>query len=1091
MGLFSSILAGYDPEYDDYDSPTAGTPRQNYDVPEDIKRNVVQKVGAEVEPKSVTGFLGNAAADVGEFASGLGSVIGHALVHPIDTAEAVGNAALHPIDTAEKLAQPFIDNYTPHEGEGIPSMLLRRAYDHPFDSLMDASFIVGGPASVAGTVAKATGAVRTAEVFEEVARRAAMIDPITLAQKTGRPIMKTMVPDAFARLRTSASLSASTSEEVTRQTYLMNEFNDGLKEASAHLNPAEMQIRFPYAEGRIPIIKDDMITEVTHRGALESRKVQAGTAIRPEALDEFVEKYRVHQEKYEKLAGLDPEGYANLAREKALREMDPADPEGMMKVDQAHQSALAEAMERKQRRSAKSTLTALDVAKEKNFREKATQLAVSQKTFDLTEINAMLPRDAAPTMDEALELMGPKGGVIVPHSGEVLTKDQSTVGNILTKVGEAKSWKENTGALFRSGALQQLDPNAALSRAYRSAIRGDTFGKIAGDAAEVGVKEGFAERMPKGWNPNLDPDVRAGTHQPLHPGSIHLDGTVGEHFERVQNRLAEVAEFDDAAKGLNLQDVAEHMAGAAEETFPLRADSPVYKIKKAMGDELAFYKRSFDPMTNPLAQISDKWVMGPFNLLNLSAKGTRILNNGYGNTAFIVMQGALPFSARGLDAAITAGRAMAGHFGLLTDEVSTKLGDILKLPGVAGGGLSGTEAFGRARDLGGRLAESSNPLLSRFGKYTQMVSKANENLENIYRGWSTIYEMKPGGMESVQNLIHSSASMSAFADRVGALRSAGVEAMSDGALQGAVKNMNRFLNDYNKTSAFDRNVARHVFPYHKFYKHSAELLLRFPFEKPIKGQLARAIGGAALQDTKDTLKSWGFDWNTMVPDYFRDSVPIRVDEGPDGTPAVMMLNTKGPNPFSFLSGSDVGEQGLAALHPLAKIALEQATGINMFTREKFQGASGTFSGRKVDPETGAIVEDYERPPLVDHYLRQFWPYQTLKELAAHGRTATDTADLLDIMSNRQGAFKTDDRGLARRKPQPFGALTPLARFAGPVPQVLQVPTARQNSARKAIVSEQFSDLLQQHPERREEILSQMLAEARAYRPGPATKPRRY
>lgn len=1096
MGLFSQILEGYDPEYDDYDSPYGGEPRLNIDAPEELKRAVIQKVGPEVERKGVTGFAENFADDVGTFAGGIGSIIGQVLVHPVKSAGAVADAALHPVETGKMLAKPLIDNYTPRDNESVPGMLLRRAYDHPFDSLMDASFIVGGPASVAGKVAKATGAARTAEMFEEVARRASLIDPITLTMKTGKPIMKTFAPDAYARVKTASQLADVTGEEITRQKYLMDEFNNGLTEASAHLNPAEMQVRFPYAEGRIPIIKDNIITEITHRGQLESRKVEAGTAIRKEALDEFVAKYKPLQEIYEKQAGIDPETFAENARQAALRKTpaEGADPVAHeIAAQEAHDVAFAEALERKQRRAAKSTTTALDVAKEKEFRSRASSLAREQTTFDLEEINSMLPRDTNPSLDEALELMGPNGGVIIPHSAEVLTKDQSTVRNLLTKVGEAQSWKENTGAAFRSGLLDNLDPSAALSRSYRAAIKGDTLGKIFQDAAEVGVKEGFAARMPKEWNPNLDPEIRAGTHQPLDVKTVHLAGTLDEHFQKVFNRLHEVGEFDDAAGAVNAQELAEGIAGAAKTTFPLRGDgSGLYKVTKAMADELAFYKRSFEPATNPLAQISDKWVMQPYNLLNLSAKGTRILNNGYGNTAFAAIQGMLPFSLRGLDAALTTGRAMAGHYGLLKDEVSTKLGDILKLPGVAGGGLSTTEAFERARDLGGRLAESRNPLLSRFGKYTQLVSKANENLENIFRAWSTIYELKPGGVQSARNLIEGSASMATFADRVSELRGMGVEAMSDPALKAATTTMNRFFNDYNRTSAFERHVARHVFPYHKFYKHSAELLMRFPFEKPVKAQLARAVGNAALQDTKDTLASWGFDWDTMVPEYFRDSVPIRVDEGPDGTPAVMMLNTKGPNPFSFLSGSDVGEQGLAALHPLAKIALEQATGINMFTREKFQGAAGTFSGRKVDPETGAIVEDYERPPLVDHYLRQFWPYQTLRELAAHGRTATDTADLLDIATNATGAFKTDDRGLARRRPQPFGALTPLTRIAGPVPQVLQVPTQRQNVARKAIVSEQFADLLQNHPERREEILAALMQAARSQKPKPPpSRPRRF
>jgi len=1111
VGLFSQILEG-DSEASIYGDPYArGTPRLNIKAPEELKRKVLQDVGPDLEGRSLTGLAGNAMADIGHFAGGLGAILGQVLVHPVKSAEAVGNAALHPIDTAKMLAEPFIENYTPRPDESVTDMLERRAYDHPFDTLVDASFIVGGPSGVAAKVAAATGFERTASLFTEVASRASHLDPITQAQKVGGFALKTMVPDAWARMRTASALADKTAEETTRQDWLMKDFNGRLAQASAHLNSAEMAIRFPYAEGRIPIVKDDIITEITHRGTLESRKVEAGTKIRTEALDQFRDQYNPLRQEYERMAKIDPESYASGKAEAHRRTwddrmakdptIDPMDADNA--VGQVYTESFQEATERQTKRAAKSTFTALDVAKETDFRERAAKLSVEQTTFDLEEIMGMLPQQARTTMNEAMELMGPKGGIIVPHSGEVLTRDQATFGNVLTKVGEANVYKENTGAKFASGQLEHLDPSAALSRVYRAAVRGDSTPRIFLDAAEKAVKDGTAVEMTgKDWRPNLDPDLIAGTHQPFHPGTMHLDGAVQEHFDRLMGRLNEVAPFDEAARNVNMGDVAEGMAKHAESTFPLSEamKNRVFKIKSSMGDELAFYKKSFEPSTNPLAQISDKWVMQPYNLMNLGAKGTRILNNGYGNTEFIAMQGMLPFTARGLDSLLTWGRAVGGRFGLLADETSQKLGGMFDLPGVGAGGLSHTEAFQTARGLGDRIAAgevaprlgrlANNPLLRTFGKWTQMVTKANENLEDIYRVGSAIYEMKPGGMESIKNLIHGSASMAAFGDRVEELTKMGVNAMDDAGLKSATKGMNRWLNDYKRTTAFERVVGRHVFPYHKFYKHSAEVLLRFPFEAPIKGQLARGIGNAALNDVKETLKSYGFDWDTMVPDFMRDSVPIKMMPGADGGNTVLMLNTKGPNPFSFLAGKDAGEQGIGALHPLAKIAIEQATGINMFTREKFQGPMSTFSGRKVDMQTGEIVEDYNRPGLVDHYLRQFWPYQTIRDIAAHGRVANDTAGLLDLMgSGSPGTYQLDNRGLQRRKPQPLGALTPLARMVGPIPQTLQAPTREQRAGRKAITSSQFADMLQQHPEARARILASLRQAARSYRGSDESKDR--
>lgn len=1092
MSRFRDLLG--DTEADEYgDLDARGTPRLNLGAPEHVKRKVLQKLKPEVEGHTLTGFAGNFAGDVGRFASGMGALLGEVVVHPVKSAKAVAGAIADPIETAKFLAEPTIERYTPEEGESIGAMLARNAYEHPFDSLMDASAIIQGPFGAASRAAKATGAVNTAAKLRTIADAGRAIDPISIAQRAGTKVLKTANPDALARIRVGERMADVGEFEIAREKFLMKEMNQRLLDAEAHLNPAEKAIRFAYGEGRVPIIKDDMITELTHRGAYEERKVQEGIAIRPEALDQWKGAYDEISQDYERAAGLAPEQFAEKMRASVLRRKAEADADPMLAQqagEEAYQAGLAEATERQMRRRTVSTRTALDVMKEADFRKRSKQLELEQHAFDATEIESMLPRSMPTTIDEALEVMGDRGGLLIPHSMEVMSREQSTVGGALTKLGESNHWMKNAGSNFRAGILEHADPAQALSRAYQLAINGKTFGRVAEDVAEQSIKEGWglAERMDAKWKPHRDPDVIAGTHQPLHPGSLHLDGSVQEHFERVQSRLMEVADFDEAARNVNLQELGENMARAAEKTFPFneRTKGNVYKVKKSMGDELAFYKKSFEPATNPIATISDKWVMGPFNLVNLGAKGGRLLNNGYGNTEMVVMQGLHPFSARGFMALATAGRAMLGHFGVLTDDVSQKLSKVLELPGVATGGLTASESFSGIRDLGGRIAKGesarvlNNPVGRLFGRYTQMMNTANQNLENIYRAGSLIYEMTPKGMGAVRNLIHGSGSMAAMADRISELRGMGVEALSDVGHKTAVAGMNRWLHNYDRTTALDRNVGRYVFPYYKFYRHSAELLLRYPFEKPVQAQLARRIGQAALQDIKETAASMGFDWDTMVPESMRDAIPLRLTLGPAGEETLVMLNTKGPNPFGFLANGDPGQQALAALHPLAKIAIEQATGVNLFTGEKFQGPLSTFNGRTVDPVTGAIVEDYARPPLVEHYLRQFWPYQTMRDIVANGRTARDATDLIDMVTNKAGTFKLDDRGMERRKGQAAGAATPILRALGSVPSTVQPPTKKQRAAQAATVSSEFASLLQQHPERRDEILSEMRKAAVEY-----------
>jgi hypothetical protein len=1099
VSAFRDLLG--DPEAD-ASADDYGTPRLNIGAPEDIKRQVLQTEIPETTPEGITGFASNFAHDVGRFASGMGALLGEVVVHPVKSVEAVAGAVVHPIDTMHTLADPIIDKYTPRPDESVPGMLARNAYDHPFDTLIDASTILQGPFGVAGKAAEMAGAVNLANKLRTVAEIGKAIDPISIAQKTGTYALKTVAPDALARLRIGDATAEAGATEKARQDFLMHDFNTKLQAAEQDiqpdgsvgplaLTPAEKAIRFAYGEGRVQLNPEaQAITELTHRGEFEKRAMENGSAIRQEALDKWVEAWKPLQADYEKQAGIDPETYAANARDSALLhrshmpdgtpnpDFNPMDPANAKAAETAYNNGLTEATERQARRATVSTRTALDVQKETAFRTKAANLLMEQHTFDAQEINSMLPRAMPTTVDEALEVMGPKGGIIIPHSMEVLTREQSTISGTLDKLRESNVYSENLGARFRAGELQHLDPAAALSRYYKVAIHGKSIGNVARDAAEESIKNGwgYVERMPAGWTGAHDADLAAGTHQILHPASLHLDGMVQEHFDRVASRLYETAAAGEAASGaVNLGDLAQGMAEAAQKTYPWNKEAAgeVYKITKGFGDELAFYKKSFDPTTNPLAQFSDKAVMGPFNMVNLNLKVGRLMNNMYGNTEFITMQGLHPFSARGLMALATTGRALLGRAGILQDEVSKNLAGIFHLPGVASGGLSASEAFAKVTDLSGKMAASANPVARGVGKWATLMSHANQEMESIYRAGSTIYEMTPKGMGAVQNLLHGSAAMADMADNLSRLRGMGVEAMTDEGLKSAVTGMNRWMHNYDRTSALDRNVGRYVFPYYKFYRHSAELLLRYPFEKPLQAQLARAVGQRALQDIKDTSASMGFDWNTMVPESMRDSIPLHVALGSTGKPdTLVMLNTKGPNPFSFLTTGDPGTQFIAGLHPLAKIAIEQATGTNLFTHEKFQGPLSTFNGRTVD-ENGAVVEDYNRPNLAEHYMRQFWPYQAVEEMVKNGRSAKDTADMIDMLRNNPGTFRLDERGMQARKPMALGPATPLARFVGMTPSTVEAPNQKQRAAEAAGVSSEFDTLLQQHPERRDLIMKKM------------------
>ena len=450
MSAFSDILGGRDDEL--YGDPTEPpNPRVTFDAPEPFQRAAVQKVAPEVEGPSVGGFISNAAKDVGRFAGGIGALMGEVALHPVDTAEAVGRAVAHPLDTAKMMADPIIERYTPQDGEGIGHMLARTAYEHPFDTLLDASTVIQGPFGAAAKVADVAGAANVAGKLRAIAEAGKAIDPITLAQRTGRTLLRTQAPDTYALSRTMRANTDALTEEVQRKRFLENDFatraidaaND-IQADGSHgplaLTPAEHAIKFAYAEGRVPIIKDDMITEITHRGALESRKVGDGSAIRPEALDAWMNQYKSLQGEFEQAAGLAPEQYAEKARASAIREamynppdasgvrtlnldFNPFTPEAHDAGEAAYQQGLAEATERQQRRTAVTTMTALDVAKEQDFRRRAAQFGIDEAHFNEMQKASGMPHPwEAPTLEEALDIMGPNGGVIIPHSMEVMNR---------------------------------------------------------------------------------------------------------------------------------------------------------------------------------------------------------------------------------------------------------------------------------------------------------------------------------------------------------------------------------------------------------------------------------------------------------------------------------------------------------------------------------------------------------------------------------------------------------------------------------------------------------------------------------------------
>jgi len=1172
MPLLSELLDYVDPTFDEEQDPEAygENLRQPLDVDEEVGRRTIQAVQNDVVGPSVSGFFQNLGENVGEFATGMFAAASFPFREPTRAAQALKS----PIESAKFLGsaviQGYKDSYTPKEGESVPGMILRRFYEKPFDSLMDASMLAqvasggaglavraatsgvrgaaqgaaaaaalteaagmeGASAIAARRIAEAGGqmtpelhlaqqaasANRAIDFFDALTTRAQQIDPITLAQKTGTALLETAAPDVIAAMRATSRITDFISERTSTLKAAEHQAEMLTQSAFKDLNPAERAVIHPYIAGRVNFERPVGEQLMTHTGEWVPVK---GDVVRPDALEAARQAYLPIQEQLEQLRGMSDDQVSRTMGQKAMNDartflgaqFDPVHPQVQEYVVNSVQEALIKNNDVRKYRATGEMRTALDIAKERKWRTELEDAVRSNEYASIAAAEAGIPRPVQTTPEEALQAMGPQGGVYFPHSAETFNREQSTIGNILTKMGEASTYKENQYALFRNGILEHQDPVKAVLRAYATFNKGRTWVQMATDAAEQGVKEGSAFRMSRDWNPHVDPDVIKGTHQPFEPGRMLTDQLVEEEGQHMLIRLMETMEdmpptppsamtidavtapLKSTAEGplakgglpgatpianLNFTDIMRGLAEGADKgpVYRYKTMIPKYKVPTSMGHAFKELRDSMQPPTNPIMRYVDgatQW----WNWTNLNVKVTRLTNNIIGNTAFAAMQGVHPFTPRGLQSLIATGKALGAKAGLTNSENAQKLAKVFDLPGIRSGGLQlGLEqATGTVGDIvqkvgskRGVLGKTLTAPIRGVGHWASLMAKANANIESAYRAASLFYDLSPNAIERARKMSGHMSDSLTLGDKINSFAEAGGEVtMKLPEYRNALKQVNRYFNNYDRTTPFERMVTRRVFPYYKFFKHSTDLITRYPFEHPLKSAVARQVGAAALRDVKETVEQYGLKWED-VPAQMRDSLPIFRTENPEtGEPVVWMYNTKGPNPFSQMNGY-ASEQVLQMLNPVIKVALERATGVNLFTRERYRGAISSFTGREVDPDTGAIVDSFNHPSYGEAFLRSFWPYQTVRELVQQGRVPTDTASLLAMATNAPNAWQYDERGFPVRKPT-LSRVQALGRFVGAVPAPLEKPTEEQRASRKGVVNTQLNNLYQRYPEKRSAILT--------------------
>lgn len=1019
------------------------------------------------------GLFGLGSAAIGEGARFLSDPVGR--THAYE--DTLAPIAEHPLTSllhgAEALGEGMIAPYRPQEGEGALDVIKRAVLDHPIRTGMDLAAVVGGPAELAAKLGLPGAAA--------VARGVSAADPINATMATlrggGRALeaganafgMTTGVPDAIARLHANSIIADQAAEATTRHSFLKDQFAQQVQSVFSGLDDTEKTMFFPYVEGRLKAMSPEsgMAGQVAELSPATGQWTP--NSLDPQRLarlENARQAYLPIVDQFEQAAGYAPEQAsvaAGLSKQRELLQAgaDPLHPDSIAQIQHASQEAGQQAQEAQRARRTVSTRTALTVAKTQKFQEEMQRIELEQGADAATQFASQYPVQPA-TPEEALSVMGPQGALYFPHSGEVFTKDLSTIGNVLTKVRESTPWKQNTGALIRSGALDTMDPEKALMRTFTAISGGKGFSEIA-DA--VGRQMGTL--LEPGHAFGTDPELRAGTHQLLRPGLLHQEGALTEQVQELAQKL--LAHGDDpAVQAMNLHDLVAQAAGQMDTNFPLRTDAPIYKIPKAAGDALKAFQKSFEPPTNPFTKFLDA-TADPFNFVTLNLRPARILNNVVGNTIFQVMQGIHPFSTTGIGAMADMAQAVGSKLGVLGGERAAKLAKVFDLPGVAGG-LSKDLA---SSATGSALAQGRFGLPGRMvAGYAEKMMNFNQHVEASARALSTLFELRKADPEQWASALSTAKHTIDTGDIVDHLASQGVNALDDAGYKQALGNVNKFLNDYNRSTPTERTMWRRIFPYEKFYRHAINLALTAPFDAPTQTTLLRSIGTVVQNDMHERLRSFGFDPAQLSPS-MQDSIPIDAHDDPERGRQVRMLNLQGPNPFSVLSASDPGEAGLGAVHPFAKTIIEDLTGVNLFTRDRFQGALTTFSGKAVQPD-GSFADATVRPGPISRFSQQFFPVAMMRELIANGRTPFDDASLKDMVmasaSGQEGhAFRVNARGVAERRP--YSPLDTLARMVGPVPKTLEMPTRSQATAEAGGVSDEFNRVLRTHPELADKLLA--------------------
>lgn len=544
----------------------------------------------------------------------------------------------------------------------------------------------------------------------------------------------------------------------------------------------------------------------------------------------------------------------------------------------------------------------------------------------------------------------------LPSRGDFLLKNPSN--NLLNAVADT-GLKKNTGYLL-SKDLYVKDPMRAYAvRARRAIAARESVHFINNTLTEYG-------RPIRSWSDKTEGEV-------LWSPKMMRD-LYGSQAALEDAAMEALQQGDDGAK--NIADMLKRITIQNQEQLSHLKDTELVAVPKVVSDRLAQHAKVY------FGETVDVAVRTPTQLwksMVLAGSPRWVVNNLLGNVVFLKTQGGRlsdvvrqlsPKYRRAVKEAIGE-NAIGGVEGSLTQSL---LDDVRPFSDDTFAGLAA-----------GKLQQSAplNTAMKPFRKFGDMVHHANEAVEDAFRRASYLkaaekVAIKDGVATTLQGFWTSKKTLEG-------VFSVGLDERGYGR---AVKEVDKFLNDYRKMTPFGRNIIRpYVAPFWGFYRHSAKVLGAMPFEQPGVAQMFRALDETIAQE-QDRLGP--------VPDFLEGALPI--NWGADPADARFM-STRGANPFDAVVSNPAN-----LLHPAWKMLFESSTGRSSLTGKQFTDpnvVSSFGSGQQYKMGADGATEpvDTVRPPLFEQLLSQVPQYDMVKDIIGQGSTY-DTANLGQVAQDR-------------------------------------------------------------------------------------------